>query len=168
MRADPLRGVSDYEVAHLAAEISRGCQVGVDGSGSGDGLLYVRAAIDLLLWVKVQRRHLRTLSEQQFHLRNLGLVHRMTPPWKAEYVPVDQAWKELLQGKKPAYWKPKVMELLEPFPDLKEAFEVHKRVRRDELPLIRHMLDQSSSARRKATGQNNAKRNRKKVYRAKK
>jgi len=78
-KVNPISGVSDFEIASLAAQLCAARGIGQDP------LSHVDEALDLLLWVKVKRKGVLAAIEEEINLRLLRIQHRLTLPWEARY-----------------------------------------------------------------------------------
>jgi hypothetical protein len=127
-KPDVLAGVTDFEIASLATQIS-----GLSKKGSP--IRCVSEAIDLLLWVAAIRKNIAP-ADIEAHLRYLQV--RNTYPREAKRIDAGEARKRVLKGKNPTYWNPLFTKYLQQEqPGLSYAFETVKKIREDELPHIK-------------------------------
>jgi len=147
-KADVLAGTTDFEIASLAVQIA-----GL-GYRSNVPINCIKPAIDLLLSVRAERRR---INPQKIDKYLCWLQYKHTFPSDAKYMDADVARREILKGKNPTHWNPRLTDYINQNLRLRYAFEVNKRVRVDELYLIKEdFFERWAVERRKTAARSSA------------
>jgi hypothetical protein len=148
-KPDVLVGVTDFEIASLATQIS-----GLPKKGPP--MRCVREAIELLLYVAATRKNIDPAKVEPW-VRYLEIKN--TYPREAKRINAAEARKKILEGRNSSYWNPRFTEYLkQEHPGLSEALEKEdSRIREDQLDLIKEdFFERWMSQRRKNAARANA------------